>query len=307
MLRIAAATALRELAHALAGLSCSLACGGTVGRAENRALVHYLGLKLRPVDQIDPARFDIIGMVDTQPGQGNNALPPGTVPDVVVDHHSIRHETQRAPFSDVRSRYGATSTILFEYLQAALVTPSTPLATALLYGIRSDTQDLGREATQADKDAYGVLYPLANKRMLGTIQRGEVPTEYFRMLAVALDNAVLCGRCIYSGLGVVENADMIAEVADLLLRHEAVDWSLCWGCHEDRCLLSIRTMASEGRADVAIRSIVSRKGTGGGHRTMAGGQISVGAVVNRVRLDQLIVRRFLNATGNDKATPSRLC
>jgi nanoRNase/pAp phosphatase (c-di-AMP/oligoRNAs hydrolase) len=34
-----AAAALRKLANDLAGVHCSLACGGTVGRSENRAMV----------------------------------------------------------------------------------------------------------------------------------------------------------------------------------------------------------------------------------------------------------------------------
>ena len=43
---IAAAVALRRFANNVAGLKCSIAHGGTVGRGENRALVQYLNLNL---------------------------------------------------------------------------------------------------------------------------------------------------------------------------------------------------------------------------------------------------------------------
>ena len=40
------------------------------------------------------------------------------------------------PFTDIRSGYGATSTILTEYLEACEADVSQRLATALLYGIK---------------------------------------------------------------------------------------------------------------------------------------------------------------------------
>jgi nanoRNase/pAp phosphatase (c-di-AMP/oligoRNAs hydrolase) len=306
---IASAAALRALSHHITeNIQCSLACGGTVGRAENRALVRYMGLNIRPAGRVDAGSFDLLALVDTQPGHGNTSLPEGAAIDAVIDHHPLRDETRSAAFRDVRRRYGATSTILFEYLKRAGVEPDAVLATALVYGIRSDTQDLGRDTSAADVRAYETLYPLANKRMLAVIQRGQVPTDYFRMLSRALGNAHLCGRCIFSRFERIENADMVAEVADLMLRHEEADCSLCWGYFADKALLSVRSRVSDLHADVVVRKIVSRKGVGGGHHAMAGGQISmVGASqADRKRLDTLVQRRFLKATGNAASKPLRL-
>ncbi|MBP8911062.1 MAG: DHH family phosphoesterase, partial [Phycisphaerae bacterium] len=186
---LAAAVALRKLANNLGNLQCSIVCCGAVGRGENRALVKYLGLNLRCYAELAYDKYDLVAMVDTQPGTGNNSLPEGVLPDIVIDHHPIRRLTRTVEFTDIRSSYGATSTILVEYLIEAGITPETPLATALLYGIRSDTQDLGREASRADIDAIEFLYPFANNRMIGEIQRGKVPRVYYQMLADALKNA----------------------------------------------------------------------------------------------------------------------
>ncbi|HRS71145.1 MAG TPA: hypothetical protein P5175_04760, partial [Anaerohalosphaeraceae bacterium] len=65
---IAAAAALRRLANSLFNIQCSIAHGGRVGRGENRAMVKYLGLNLRPMSQIDIVQFELIALVDTQPG-----------------------------------------------------------------------------------------------------------------------------------------------------------------------------------------------------------------------------------------------
>jgi nanoRNase/pAp phosphatase (c-di-AMP/oligoRNAs hydrolase) len=126
---IASAVALRELANKLAGTQCSLAHGGVVGRAENATMVKYLGLNLRLMHEIDPSKFDIIAMVDTQPGTGNNSLDPEVVPHIVIDHHPIRRATRKAPFIDIRSKYGATATIMYEYLTRASIAPDAPSRT----------------------------------------------------------------------------------------------------------------------------------------------------------------------------------
>ena len=296
---LAAAVALRRLAKSLANLQCSIAYGGTVGRGENRALVKYLGLNLRPCDEIDYDKFDLISLVDTQPRTGNNSLPDLVMPHLVIDHHPIRRQTRTVPFTDVRSDYGATSTILVEYLIEAGITPDTPLATALLYGIRSDTQDLGREASRADVEAIEFLYPFANKRMLSVIQRGKVPRVYYQMLADALRNARVQGPAIITELGEIDNPDMIAEVADLLLREDETIWTMCTGSWNGKLLISIRTSEESNLAEKVIKHIVARRGTGGGHQTYAGGQIPLlkGTKKEREELEKHVERKFLEAIG----------
>lgn len=303
---IAAAVALRALANARAEIQCSMAHGGTVGRAENRALVDYLDLNLRNVRELDLARYDLIAMVDTQPGAGNNSLPGHVIPHIVIDHHPIRRTTRQAEFTDVRSRYGATCTILYEYLMACQVEIEAPLATALVYGIRSDTQDLGGESTRPDIEAFSALYPEANRRMLAEIQSRRVPAAYFRLLMQGIVRARLFDARIVSDLGETDNPDMIGEIADLLLRLEGAAWALCYGTFQGRMLLSLRTSDPDANAGRIMRGIVSAYGTGGGHHALAGAQIDLSALTEREHQFrvQVLLRRFLALTGG-KSTATR--
>ena len=113
---IGAAVALRKLAKDLENIQFSIGHGGTIGRGENRVLVRYLHLKLHKCNEIELEKFDLIAMVDTQPGTGNNSLPPGVTPHIVFDRHPTQQTSHSAQLADVRPRYGATSTILIEYL-----------------------------------------------------------------------------------------------------------------------------------------------------------------------------------------------
>ncbi len=305
---IAAAVALRKLVNTLTEVKCSIAHGGTIGRGENRALVRYLGLNLRDIHTMEFESYDLIAMVDAQPGPGNHSLPSGILPDIVFDHHPFKKLTREVSFSDVRRDYGSCCTILSEYLKLAKITPDVPLATALLYGIRSDTQDLGREAVQADIEAFEWVYPPANKRMLSSIQRGSVPMGYFQLLSVALTNARIYDKAIVTCLGPVDNPDMIGEVADLFLREEQTCWTLCMGCYEGKILMSVRTSDENGQAGEVIKKVVSRRGTGGGHQTYAGGQISFhkNTKTEMTTLQTVIRQKFLEALGKSECRGERL-
>ena len=147
---IASAVALRHLLAQRLGVEVNIAYKGIIGRAENKALVRYLGYPLRRLTGSDLRQPLPIALVDTQPGAGNNALPSKSTATIVIDHHPWPEVTAAARFVDVRSDVGATSTILTEYLQAAGIEPSPPLATALFYGIKTDTMGLGRGASPAD-------------------------------------------------------------------------------------------------------------------------------------------------------------
>ena len=272
---LASAAALLLMAEVLAKVKGHIVYAGVLGRAENRAMVRYLKLKLaRPAD-VETAPEDALALVDTQPGTGNNPLPRDMQPHIVIDHHPIRDATRKCAFTDVRSNYGATSSILAEYLQALQIQPDAKLATALLYGIRSDTDDLGREASRPDIDSSMFLYPLADKRLLSRIDRERVPLAYFHTLAEALRKAVVYGPVVISHLRNLDNPDAAGEMADLLMRLENVTASFCYGVYGRTILLSLRCCADEVHAGEVMRKIVAGIGTGGGHGMMAGGQVPI--------------------------------
>jgi nanoRNase/pAp phosphatase (c-di-AMP/oligoRNAs hydrolase) len=77
----------------------------------------------------------------------------------------------------VRPELGANSTILTEYLNAADIDLPIPLATALFYGIKTDTMGLGRSGTKADIEAYAFLVPRIDSRALFEIERAQVLEE----------------------------------------------------------------------------------------------------------------------------------
>ncbi len=297
---IAAGVALAHLLEKLAGVEAIVAYGGIVGRAENRALVRVLKLPVVPVSRVVFDDFDLICMVDTQPEQGNHSLPARHFPDVVIDHHPERPDSHLAPISDVGGPIGATSTVVAEYFRASRLEVPEAIATALFYGIKADTRDLGRQTTQSDVDAYLWLFPMADKDALGEIEHPRLPEEYFRLYHTAIERARLHGDVVVCDLAEIYAPDMVAEVAERFMYLEDVRWSLAFGEYDDAFYFSLRTNDRRTNAGRLIREVIEEKGgTAGGHGSMAGARLPVKglAPAARQRLRIEIVRSFLDAFG----------
>ena len=255
----------------------TLAYGGIVGRAENRELVKVLGVKLSHLRHLSLKNYSRFALVDAQPFTGNSQLPEGTVPELVFDHHPERQPVEGVRLSDIRPDYGASATILAEYLDVAGLPLPASLATGVVYAIRSETQEFGREYTQADKAVYDRMLPKADRRALARIQNARLPLSYFRNLYEALENVETVDTLVVSHLGTVEQPDIVPEIADLLLRMEGKTWSLATGRYGDRIYMSIRTTNPRADAGALMRRLVGKRGKGGGHGMVAGGWVAIDA------------------------------
>ena len=303
---MASAAALKHLLQHKTRLDVVIAASGESGRAENRATLQLLGEPLEDLDALDLAAFDLRILVDTQPGFGNNSWPPHVPVHIVFDHHPRGQGIEPGQVADIRPDYGAASTIMTEYLRAAALEPPHQLATALLYGIKTDTQDLTRGASPADSEAFLYLYPRANHRLLAKIERERLPRTYFANLAHALLRCRLYDSVAICAFGPVESPDVLSEMADLFLRIEGVRWVLCHGIYDHQLHLSARTVLRRGTAGDVMNALLDGIGEGGGHDMMAGGQADLPADGQMDDMCREIELKFLRALDIQSRTPEPL-
>ncbi|MBN2324411.1 MAG: DHH family phosphoesterase [Spirochaetes bacterium] len=299
---IASAAALGYLAEARAGIKYSIAYGGIVGRAENREMVRKMKLEMKQVNRISFDRYDCIALVDTQPGSGNNSLPPGVRCDVVIDHHPKRGK-KTAGFVVIEPGLGVTATLLVEWITASGLVFPADLSTGLAYAAISETQNLHRETTKRDIDAYLTVYVSANIRTLAQIINPKLTHSHFVSLAKALGSAYIYRNLIHAHIGEVAVPDVVAEMADFLLRHERISWCLVSGRYKDRLVISIRTSISGGKAHELVKSLVPDEKTVGGHETIAGGYIALrnGNKQELMELETMLSRGFAGWLGYNRA------
>ena len=156
-------------------------------------MVKLLDIDMVPLAEISPRNYSVIAVVDCQPNTGNLHLAKGINPSIIIDHHPLRKSSARAEFTDVRRGIGSTSTIITQYIRLLGLDIDKKVATALFYGIKSDTRDLGRQSTDADIRASVFLFPYTLQKKLARIEHPEMPKEYFIELCSVLNNTKIYG------------------------------------------------------------------------------------------------------------------
>src|SRR5215831_2930876 len=208
---------------------------GRVTRPENIAMVKLLEIEIEKLTREEIKSFDRIAVVDLQPPHLSN--PPEEI-DLVIDHHPEQFN-YKSHLKDIRPSYGATSTILLEYLLCTNSSIGTRLATALLYGIKSDTFALSREVNEWDVQAFSYLYPLANQNLMRRIERPELPPAALDALSMALKNRRVIDKVAFVHLGRVERDDLIPQMADFSLSFEGIEWAFVSGVYESNYIISV--------------------------------------------------------------------
>lgn len=286
------------------GIDSRLVYSGVIARAENRTFLSELTPEWEYVflpSNLD--KYSAVALVDSQPGAGNNSLPVDFSLHIVFDHHQpLRESLKKVPFVDVRTDMGATVSMLFQYIDRAGLKIDADLATAMFYGLQTDTQGLARGGSIADEAAYIWLLSRLDRSKLVKVTQAGLPRDYFRAFSQGLQATRIYGKAVLADLGELHRPDMTAEMADLLIRLEGAQAALCVGYHDDTLYLSLRTELGQEAGNM-VQKIITFPGKAGGHGTIAGGQIPLsGDEVGK--LTKEIERRFLVLMGEpDQGEP----
>ncbi len=124
--------------------------GGAISHQQNRAFVNLLHVQLDHLDTFDPEAFERVAFVDHSTPAGHTELDT-VKPDIVIDHHST--ESPSAEFVDLREDYGATATILIEYLHDLDIDVNVQLGSALLFALHRERIDFIRNPTPHEYEA----------------------------------------------------------------------------------------------------------------------------------------------------------
>ncbi|MGH7504367.1 MAG: DHH family phosphoesterase, partial [Longimicrobiales bacterium] len=263
---ISSALAVRVLLRRAAD-SMPIVTLGAITRPENRRMAELLKLRVTQVTEAELRGFARLIVVDSQP-RDLGADGPAVA---VIDHHPIL-DGYHAEFFDVRPELGATATMLTQYLRADDARRVTePLATALLYGIRIDTDSLRRGVTDADVEAYAFLQERASRELLLRIERPSYSLETARALGTALSRLRQHDDVAVAYLGRIagRHAHSLADLADFCVAIEQVNWAVACAIVDDALVVSIRQLGSRPGAGELVRALIEDGGSGGGHPTMA--------------------------------------
>lgn len=238
---------------------------GVVTRPENLRMAELLEFQVTRVTTAELHRFNRVIAVDTQPAPAETRTRYA-----VIDHHPPR-TGYTADFVDIRPEVGAAATMVTEYLRAAQAQIGSRLATALLYGIRTDTDVLRRGTSRSDIEAYAFLQDLADHELLGRIGRPAFSEAALTAVGRALTGLRRQDDVAVAYVGRVDDrsAHVLPNVAELCLAIEGVSWAAAGGRLGDELAINIRRVGNRPGAGDLARAMATQDGMGGGHHAMA--------------------------------------
>ena len=250
----------------------------TINRPDNLAMLKLLRVSLVPHTYIELTQFSKTVMVDSQPD--HDTFLRQLSPHVIIDHHP---ETgAKAPFLDIRPSYGATATIMTEYLRAARIKPSVKLATGLFYAIKTDTDAFKRQTVMEDVRAFQYLFRHVNIHLVRKIEQSDLRLDFLKHFKTALQTMRLRKGRVFVHLGPVANPDVCVIIADFFMRIVSVTWSIVSGTCNKKLIVIFRNDGIRKNAGNVAKKSFGQFGSAGGHKNMARAEFALSDLAQQV-------------------------
>jgi nanoRNase/pAp phosphatase (c-di-AMP/oligoRNAs hydrolase) len=286
------------------GIDCAMLYEGRISHQENLALVQLSDIELiRYSEGDDLKQYQGTVFIDNQ---GTTAAltdrftAAGVRPLIIVDHHELQDRIE-AEFTDIR-KIGATATIYTQYIREGLLelkksdAQHIKLATALMHGIRSETNGLVR-AREEEMDAGTFLTPFIDHSLLEGILSVKRAKQVMDVIRQALENREIRESYSFSGVGFLrsEDRDSIPQAADFLLTEENVHTAIVYGiiikADREMVIGSMRTNKVTLNPDEFLKEALGATEAGryygGGRRGARGFEIPIGFLA-AIKDDELV-------------------
>ena len=253
-----------------------------ITRVNNLAMRNRLHISLQRLNVIKKERYTKFVLLDSQPLHSPELSDFHY--DAVIDHHPMT-EGWHAGFVDIRPEYGATASMMTEYLKAAKIKPSVILATALFYGIKVDTQNFAKKAIYPDILAFQYLFQLINQNLLNRIENADIRHSELKYIKSAFQGLIVSQDRVYAHVDNAPNTDILVVIADFLSHIHDISWVIVSGIYEDKLVVIFRSDGYRKNAGKMAKKIFGEMGSAGGHRQSARAEIPI-KNLSKIRIDK---------------------
>lgn len=253
------------------GIKSKIVYDGSIQRDTLKNLIKHLDIDIIHIDDSTMRNHHKIIVVDGSKGNSNVTDFIGDE-IAVIDHHEVE-VLEDIEFSDIRSDYGACSSIIYDYYREYNIEPSRKAATAFLIGINIDTAMLTRKVNQKDLDAFVNCYSKADIDFVNYQLRNIIKTrdlDYYKFLLNTYKMHNKKAFC-YFPQGCDQN--LLGILSDFMLSIQEIDTVMLCAKNNDRINISMRNEKKGINLSKIILDLLKNIGLGGGHENMAGGII----------------------------------
>jgi len=253
-------------------IKSNLVYEGEIQRDSLKNMIKSLKIDIRDSKEYELSADDKIIIVD---GCKHNKNVTDLIGDeiAVIDHHNV-DSPDDVPFCDIRSDYGACSSIIYSYYEESGIEIPHTVATALMIGINMDTALLTRDVSAHDVSAYSNLYSLADMRMVNTILRNYIQVKDLKFYKDAINNLKIRKNFAFCYFQDGCNQNLLGILGDFVLSLKEVDFVVLCAENKRKINFSVRNENADWNAAAFIERVLEGIGFGGGHTDMAGGIIT---------------------------------
>lgn len=248
----------------------TIAYPNEVRRLSNVAMIDLLKIPAERLQNVKINDYSKKIMLDSQPTH----LPifENIVYNAVIDHHPLTNGWE-SQFVDIRPDYGATASMIVEYLRAADMKPSVALATALFYAIKVDTHNFEKRSIPADAISFRYLYNIANQNLVRKIELSELRRSELNYFRTAFTEMKISKNRLYAHVGRVRSPDILVIIADFFNRVHEISWVFISGIHNEKLVVIFRCDGYKKNAGKLAEKTFSGMGSAGGHREAARAEV----------------------------------
>jgi nanoRNase/pAp phosphatase (c-di-AMP/oligoRNAs hydrolase) len=245
---------------------------GEVSHPQNKTMINVLNIYMEKVSE-DVKNGNQTVCVDCT--ESNSCAD---APDLVIDHHK---NSSNSKLKIILSKYGACSTIVFNLLtnmcKLEEFSESADVFTALLLGVRTDTNDLISEnMIKEDFVAYQELLELSDKEKLQKVMNYPLPRYSYdrRLLLHREGNSAESNGVFIGGVGYIPEVqrDVISVLAEEYARMDSINTAIIFAI-VDKKKLQVSVRSSNVSLDVGTMCKEMFSGFGGGTSYKGGASI----------------------------------
>lgn len=281
-----------QMLLAALGLKTVIVYEDEIEKANSLTMLETFGIEMKHSAEVHTlGEEDWTVLVDVQK---NNSNVTDLVTDEVacIDHHQY-NGPQGYRFEDIRPEIGSCSAIIAQYYQDAGLDPAPNVATAMLYGIMMDTDNLSRGVHALDIDMFYWLYKHADIALINTLKANQISIADLHDYAEAFKTVE-----VYDEIGFLRlanaNDSLLGTASDIVVTIAGVNVVVSYSVREAGVKYSVRSVNPRVNAGDLVRAIVDGYGIGGGHDSMAGGFVKFDAFGDGRGIDTFTRVRAVN-------------
>jgi nanoRNase/pAp phosphatase (c-di-AMP/oligoRNAs hydrolase) len=257
---------------------------GEVDDSENKTMLNVLSLDLRKIEEYNDSKDDYAKVIVVDCTEQNIGTEANV--DIIIDHHRTKPKKDKEEYDlvDIRA-VGSCCTLIFDIIEQAdiqLDRNSTDgddvIATAMLLGVKTDTNDLLSDNTvDLDIHAYQYLAQAADATKVTAIKKYPFPKYLLEIEREAAKNEVYVGTAYVTFIGAISYVKRSAlhKIADRMFRFEGITTAVVFGIVDNQIQVSVRSTDVSLDVDAFCKKILGKDNAGGKYG-IGGGQVSLG-------------------------------